>query len=230
MKARSRCRSPSSAGSASTTRTPKPRSTRYPRRQRGRADAFVVHARKAWLDGLVARENRDIPPLDHDRVFGSRRGSRRPSCSTAASGSMAAAHLARVDGVMLGRAAYQAPGGSGGRPATVRRDSRRAATKEAVETLLPFIERELARGARLHLITRDISTACSTGCRVRVPSAAIWRPKQSSRARALPRSAPRSPWSWTLTRKTWTYKTWTYKTWTRKPRAPPRHNSKARHT
>src|SRR5262249_2847550 len=75
-------------------------------------DALVVHARKAWLKGLSPRENRDVPPLDYARVY--RLKARLPSLIIIINGGIstlaeADAHLAHVDGVMLGRAAYQNP-------------------------------------------------------------------------------------------------------------------------
>ena len=75
-------------------------------------DALIVHARKAWLDGLSPRENRDIPPLDYDRVY--RLKAAHPGLHVVINGGIAdldqaAAHLAHVDGVMMGRAAYQEP-------------------------------------------------------------------------------------------------------------------------
>ena len=76
------------------------------------ADALIVHARKAWLDGLSPKENRDIPPLDYDRVYRLKRA--WPALTVAINGGIAsveqaAAHLAHLDGVMMGRAAYQEP-------------------------------------------------------------------------------------------------------------------------
>ena len=77
------------------------------------ADALWVHARKAWLEGLSPKENRDIPPLDYDRVY--RLKQDYPDRYIGINGGIrtldeAAGHLAHVDGVMLGRAAYQTPG------------------------------------------------------------------------------------------------------------------------
>lgn len=74
--------------------------------------AFIVHARKAWLEGLSPKENREIPPLDYDRVY--RLKAERPDLTIVINGGIpdldaARRHLARVDGVMLGRAAYQTP-------------------------------------------------------------------------------------------------------------------------
>ncbi len=73
---------------------------------------FIVHARKAWLQGLSPKENRDIPPLDYDRVF--RLKAARPELTIVLNGGIETiaqgeAHLAHVDGVMLGRAAYHTP-------------------------------------------------------------------------------------------------------------------------
>src|SRR5215468_5136730 len=76
------------------------------------SDALVVHARKAWLTGLSPKENRDIPPLDYDRVY--KLKAALPDVSVIINGGIgsieeAKQHLAHVDGVMLGRAAYQEP-------------------------------------------------------------------------------------------------------------------------
>ena len=76
------------------------------------ADALVVHARKAWLKGLSPKENREVPPLDYARVY--RLKAARPHLPIVINGGVhtieeAMAHLAHVDGVMMGRAAYQEP-------------------------------------------------------------------------------------------------------------------------
>lgn len=76
------------------------------------ATVFAVHARKAWLEGLSPKENRDVPPLDYDLVYRVKR--ERPHLTILINGGItgldqAAAHLEQVDGVMLGRAAYQNP-------------------------------------------------------------------------------------------------------------------------
>src|SRR5712672_3655943 len=75
-------------------------------------DALIVHARKAWLNGLSPKENRDIPPLDYDRVYRLKRAN--PALDIAINGGIAsvedaAKHLEHVDGVMMGRAAYREP-------------------------------------------------------------------------------------------------------------------------
>jgi tRNA-dihydrouridine synthase A len=123
-------------------------------------DALIVHARKAWLDGLSPRENRDIPPLDYDRVYRLKRAC--PKLHISINGSIAsvedaATHLARVDGVMMGRAAYQEPWRLlqvdplvYGAPAPF------ASSKAALEAFFPYVERELARGTRLHSMSRHV--------------------------------------------------------------------------
>src|SRR5262245_57239119 len=122
------------------------------------SDALIVHARKAWLSGLSPKENRDIPPLDYDRVY--RLKAALPHVPVIINGGIASldearAHLAHVDGVMLGRAAYQEPwrllsvdSGIFGQVA------QHEGMKEVFESMLPYIERELAQGTRLHAITR----------------------------------------------------------------------------
>jgi len=122
------------------------------------ADALIVHARKAWLDGLSPKENRDIPPLDYGRVYRLKAAlPDLPIIINGGIGSLAEAqeHLAKVDGVMLGRAAYQEPW----RLLAVDSDifgeaAPHATMKHAFEAMTPYIERELARGTRLHAITR----------------------------------------------------------------------------
>ena len=73
---------------------------------------FIVHARKAWLKGLSPKENREVPPLDYGRVY--RLKASRPELEIILNGGIetieeSCAHLDHVDGVMLGRAAYQNP-------------------------------------------------------------------------------------------------------------------------
>src|SRR5205814_6932626 len=73
---------------------------------------FIVHARKAWLQGLSPKENREVPPLDHDRVY--RLKAAHQDLDIVANGGIptieaAARHLQHVDGAMMGRAAYREP-------------------------------------------------------------------------------------------------------------------------
>jgi tRNA-dihydrouridine synthase A len=122
--------------------------------------ALIVHARKAWLAGLSPRENRDVPPLDYARVY--RLKAAHPDLPVVLNGGVVdldqvRTHLAHLDGVMMGRAAYQEPWRLlevdpllFGEPARV------ASPREAAEALIPYLERELARGTRLHAITRHV--------------------------------------------------------------------------
>ena len=124
------------------------------------ADALIVHARKAWLKGLSPKENREVPPLDYERVY--RLKAAHPRLTVILNGGIgsveaARAHLPRVDGVMMGRAAYQEPWRLiAVDPLFFGEDARLASAKEAAKALIPYIERELAQGTRLHAITRHL--------------------------------------------------------------------------
>jgi tRNA-dihydrouridine synthase A len=124
------------------------------------SDALIVHARKAWLQGLSPRENRDIPPLNYDRVF--RLKQRLGAYPIILNGGLTTIadskdHLAKVDGVMLGRAAYDSPELLlAVDPALFGAAAPVANLAEAFEQLIPYIEREVANGARLHDITKHL--------------------------------------------------------------------------
>jgi tRNA-dihydrouridine synthase A len=123
-------------------------------------DALVVHARKAWLQGLSPKENRDIPPLDYPRVYALKQA--WPDRPIAINGGVtdvaqAKAHLAHVDGAMLGRAAYQDP--------AILLDVDRELFGEeapaadafaAIVAYEPYIAARLAEGVRLHTMTRHM--------------------------------------------------------------------------
>jgi tRNA-dihydrouridine synthase A len=122
--------------------------------------ALIVHARKAWLAGLSPKENREIPPLDYDRVF--RLKLAHPKLPIVLNGGVAEIeqaghHLDRLDGVMMGRAAYQEPWRLlAVDPMLFDAPAPFATPKQAASALIPYIERELARGTRLHAITRHL--------------------------------------------------------------------------
>jgi len=124
------------------------------------ADALIVHARKAWLQGLSPKENREIPPLDYGRVYRLKRA--HPELTVVLNGGVAdieavLAHLGHVDGVMLGRAAYQEPWRLlAVDPLVFGEPARFRSAKDAAAALVPYIERELAQGTRLHAITRHL--------------------------------------------------------------------------
>ncbi|WP_082069959.1 tRNA dihydrouridine(20/20a) synthase DusA [Bradyrhizobium sp. LTSP885] len=122
------------------------------------ADALVVHARKAWLNGLSPKENRDIPPLDYDRVYRLKAG--LPDVPIIINGGIAdiveaKQHLSHVDGVMLGRAAYQEPWRLLAVDSELFGETAPHATmKDVFVAMMPYIEAQLAQGTRLHAITR----------------------------------------------------------------------------
>lgn len=124
------------------------------------ADALIVHARKAWLNGLSPKENRHIPPLDYDRVYRLKQAMPQvPIIINGGIGSIAEAkrHLDHVDGVMLGRAAYQEPWRLlDVDPELFGEPAQYPSMKDALEALIPYIERHLAQGLRLHAITRHV--------------------------------------------------------------------------
>jgi len=121
---------------------------------------FVVHARKAWLDGLSPKENREVPPLDYGRVY--RLKASRPDLMIVLNGGIADldaahAHLAHVDGVMLGRAAYQTPYLLAevdcrffGASAPV------ASRAEVIHGLIQHIAQHLQTGGRLNNVVRHV--------------------------------------------------------------------------
>ncbi|WMC11153.1 tRNA dihydrouridine(20/20a) synthase DusA [Oceanimonas pelagia] len=144
-------------------------------------DALIVHARKAWLQGLSPKENREIPPLDYERVYRLKRD--YPGLTIAINGGIktledARAHLEHLDGVMLGREVYQNPYllarvdaelfGDGG-PVPSRH--------QVIRNLLPYIERELSQGTYLGNITRH-----TLGIFQGMPGARAWRRHLSENA------------------------------------------------
>jgi tRNA-dihydrouridine synthase A len=124
------------------------------------ADALIVHARKAWLKGLSPKENREVPPLDYDRVY--RLKAAHPRLTIVLNGGIgnldeARAHFDRVDGVMMGRAAYQQPWRLLAVDPLVFGDAPPfTSSRAAAAALIPYIERKLADGVRLHAITRHL--------------------------------------------------------------------------
>ncbi|MDJ0739940.1 MAG: tRNA dihydrouridine(20/20a) synthase DusA [Gammaproteobacteria bacterium] len=121
---------------------------------------FIVHARKAWLQGLSPKQNREIPPLQYAAVH--RLKADLPQLSIVINGgfktlAQVERQLAAVDGVMIGREAYQNPWLLAdadhrlfGATATTRDRA------EVVERMLPFVERALADGVPLHRISRHM--------------------------------------------------------------------------
>ena len=122
---------------------------------------FIVHARKAWLNGLSPKENRDVPPLDHGRVHRVKQAN--PDLELCINGGIetldeAEAHLRHVDGVMMGRAAYHNPYLLADVDVRIFQDKRvpTPTREEVLDQYIVYAERELARGTRLHHLTRHI--------------------------------------------------------------------------
>ena len=120
---------------------------------------FVVHARKAWLKGLSPKENREVPPLDYPLVWRLKR--ERPELTIVINGGIAdldAAqdHLAHVDGVMLGRAAYHTPELLGAVDARLFGQAGEVDAAEAVRRYRPHVARQLAAGTHLAAMTRHM--------------------------------------------------------------------------
>jgi tRNA-dihydrouridine synthase A len=124
------------------------------------ADALWVHARKAWLEGLSPKENRDIPPLDYSRVY--RLKARKPDMFIGINGGIqtleqARAHLGHVDGAMLGRAAYHTPGILVGADTALAGGSPSAFDYPAlIVTMAAYAARHIERGGRLGHVTRHM--------------------------------------------------------------------------
>ena len=137
-------------------------------------DGVIVHARKAWLQGLSPKENRDVPPLDYGLVHALKRA--HPALFVAVNGGIAdhdaaAGHLAVLDGVMVGRAAYQNP------EMLLDVDARAFGGERAVpdaaaaiDLYTPYMARRLETGVRLHDMTRHL-----LGLFTGLPGARAWR-------------------------------------------------------
>lgn len=121
---------------------------------------FIVHARKAWLKGLSPKENREIPPLDYDRVYrlkSSHHGLNIIINGGISSNDSVKKHLEIVDGTMLGRTAYQQPWILASVDSEVFGAAAPVKSRaEAVARMKPYIAAELARGTWLSRITRHM--------------------------------------------------------------------------
>ena len=121
---------------------------------------FIVHARKAWLQGLSPKENREIPPLNYPWVYRLKRDF--PALTIVLNGGIQSLaecreHLQQVDGVMIGREAYQNPWLLAEADRELfGMDNPVESRDDVIDRLLPYVERQLARGAHLNHITRHI--------------------------------------------------------------------------
>jgi tRNA-dihydrouridine synthase A len=123
-------------------------------------DRFSVHARKAWLQGLSPKENRDIPPLRYEDVY--RLKQEFPHLFIEINGGVQTLeqvhiHLHSVDAVMIGRAAYDNPYLFATVDQSVYGEDKRPLTRQEIaEAMLPYIELWVNRGGKLHTITRHM--------------------------------------------------------------------------
>jgi tRNA-dihydrouridine synthase A len=123
-------------------------------------DALIVHARKAWLKGLSPKANREVPPLDYGLVHALKQ--RFPDVPVVLNGGLATlaemrAQLDRVDGVMVGRAAYQSPALLlYADPFFFNDAAPFAGAAAAAGAFIPYVEARLAEGVPLHAMTRHL--------------------------------------------------------------------------
>ena len=147
----------------------------------GGCDTFIVHARKAFLQGLSPKENRDIPPLRYELVRQLKTDF--PRLTIVLNGGVksledARAHLEWADGVMIGREAYQNPYMLAQADALIFGEQHPAPTRrQVVEALMPYVEELLSRGGHLSWVTRHI-----LGLFAGLPGARGWRRVLSERA------------------------------------------------
>ena len=122
--------------------------------------SFIVHARKAWLKGLSPKQNRELPPLNYPRVYALKAA--HPELEIIINGGIttlaeAQAHLEKVDGVAIGRSAYQNPYVLADADRQLFGDAAAPPSRAAVlERLVPYIQRHLAAGGRLNNVARHI--------------------------------------------------------------------------
>jgi len=143
-------------------------------------DKFIVHARVAILDGLSPKENREIPPLNYERVYALKQ--RHPDLMVVLNGGIKTREQAEnvlryVDGVMVGREAYQNPYVLTDFEHLIDPGFHAPARESIVERMLPYIDDELSRGTRLQSITRHM-----LGLFAGQPGARAWRRWLSERA------------------------------------------------
>jgi tRNA-dihydrouridine synthase A len=125
-------------------------------------ETFIVHARKAWLQGLSPKENREIPPIDYERVY--RLKAAFPELTVVLNGGIptlaeALSHLEAVDGIMLGRVAYKSPAllREVDRILFEQHDGPAPKPDAVLEAMLPYVAAELEKGAKLSSITRHMT-------------------------------------------------------------------------
>jgi tRNA-dihydrouridine synthase A len=142
---------------------------------------FIIHARKAWLQGLSPKENREIPPLHYDTVYRVKQD--HPDLNIIINGGIttieqASQHMTRVDGVMIGREAYHNPCLLADVDRLFYHDNTPQRSRhEVIEMMIPYLEKELKSGAKLNHITRHM-----LGLYQGIPGARAWRRHLSEHA------------------------------------------------
>ncbi len=123
-------------------------------------EVFIIHARKAWLNGLSPKENREIPPLNYPWIY--RLKKEFPSLTIVINGgitlmSQVTTHLNHLDGVMMGRKIYENPWFLSEVDQILFKNPAIAKTRmEVLQQMLPYIEKEIANGEKLSHITRHL--------------------------------------------------------------------------
>ncbi|MFT4929229.1 MAG: tRNA-dihydrouridine synthase A [Phenylobacterium sp.] len=122
--------------------------------------AFTVHARKAWLKGLSPKQNREVPPLNYERVYQLKQ--KHPELEITLNGgintlSCTEKHLAHVDGVMIGREAYQNPYLLATVDQQIYGSTAAVPSRhDIVEGMLPYIDSQLSQGASVWQVARHM--------------------------------------------------------------------------
>ncbi|NBP74361.1 MAG: tRNA dihydrouridine(20/20a) synthase DusA, partial [Alphaproteobacteria bacterium] len=125
----------------------------------GGCDTFIIHARKAWLQGLSPKENREIPPLSYETVY--RLKQRYPEFSITINGGITSIdetveHLEHVDGVMIGRAAYESPWLLAEIEQAVFGGNAPANREVVLDRYIDYIDREMAAGTPFYAMARHV--------------------------------------------------------------------------
>ncbi|NRA69870.1 MAG: tRNA dihydrouridine(20/20a) synthase DusA [Gammaproteobacteria bacterium] len=144
-------------------------------------ESFIIHARKAWLSGLSPKQNREVPPLDYERVHQLKQDFSQLDISInggIVTLEQAAEHLQHVDGVMIGREAYQNPYILAEVDRLFYQDDATVLTRhQVVEKMMEYIEQHLIAGGRINHITRHMLNLF-----VKLPGAKMWRRHLSENA------------------------------------------------
>ncbi len=126
---------------------------------------FIIHARKAWLTGLSPKQNRDVPPLDYDRVYQIKNNFEHLEISINGgikSLTEANEHLKYIDGVMIGREVYNSPYILTDADSLIyQADSKKLSRVEVIDLMVPYIDNHVASGGRAWHILRHMLGLCN---------------------------------------------------------------------